>query len=1007
MLSQNALTQGICNALAAVAIVACAVVLPAQAADGQAGQTNLQQTSTSEVQTLGEITVTGTHIPRVETVTSQPVLRISHQQIENSGYKSIGQFLDNMTSVGFVQGPAEGSFYGNGSEQVDLRYLGSNRLLVLLNGKRMPSSFGGSVDLNQIPIAIIDHIEVLQDGASAVYGSDAIAGVINIITKKKMKGAEASAYFGIANGPKTGNWDGQTQHYNFAVGRSGEKGHVLVDVSYLKANAIPALGREFSTTPAVFGHSRGGVASPEGNFFFWAPTNGDPTKPGNSPASYTGLTSAQCPDAETTDAAGNTVYIPYCALAKTPLTSGASAADFHPFSDDDRYTAGSQKIPITVDQKIKNLYAEGSYDITPSVQFNIAALYNDRQTVQPRDADLIFFTRTGLDIGPGSNGNPFDFRLVNGEPVQVATTPDGTPVVLNSGTLQAIYRTTNEAGIRVQHFDARTERFQAGFNGQFTAGSIPWLWNVDYIYASNRVKSAETNLSSDLGISLATDPNCPNIPGCVPLNLFGGQGVNGTGSWTPEMVNYIMQSYAVRSLDHKDTRVIDAGIATSSLFELPAGGLGFAAGYQHRNISGASIPPGLNIPNRRQPTPAKPLSGEYTVDSAYAEFNVPLLKGLPGVQYLSADVAGRYENYSTFGSTTNYRVGVLYQPINDLAIRGSYSEGFRAADLAELFSPPSVVFPYVTDPCSDYTAAGTPAAVAANCKAAGVPATYVQSEGQVTGISSGNINLQPETSKSKTFGFVYSPSQLPGFNVSLDYYHIALTQEISAFGAQSILDFCYRQGLPQFCALLQRQPSGLINQIHVTSANIGETITAGVDLDASYALPETSFGKFTIRLNATHVNYFDEYNPRPDGTVAVTRVVGNLDHGAIPQLKTFAALDYNYGPFSAAFIGHYLSGFTGRCSDSKNNTPISLANLGFCSDPNMQNNALSTNHRDALSWFDLHLSYRTNWHTTFTFGVNNLFGQTPKGNQDGYGNVASLDYGVYSRFVYGEIRTKF
>ncbi len=988
-------------------LAAGTLAMPALAASGQAGQTNQDQqagqANAKKAQTLNAVTVTGSHIPRVETVNSQPVLHISNEEIETSGFKTVGQVLDNMTSVGFVQGAANGSFYGNGTEQVDLRYLGSNRLLVLLNGKRMPSSFGGSVDLNQIPVSIIDHIDVLQDGASAVYGADAIAGVINIVTKKHFNGAQVTTYYGIANGPKTGAWDGQTQHVDLTFGHSSDKGHILFDVSYQKAKAIPALDRQFATTPSVFGHSRGGVATPEGTFFFYAPTDGDPTKPGNSPAAYTGLTSAQCPDTLTSSG----YYIPYCALAKTPLTSGASAADFHKFSNKDRYIAGSQKIPITLNQKIKNVYMEGSYDITPSITFNMSALYNDRQTNRPLDADLLYFTRTGLDIGPNSNGNPFGFRLVKGSPVQVATTPDGQPVVLPAGTLQAIYRTTNEAGIRVGFNDATTERFEGGFKGLFSTGETSWHWNFDYIYASNKVKSGETNLDNSLGTSLSTDPSCSSVIGCVPLNLFGGQGVNGTGSWTPAMVNYAIPPYTVRALDHKDEQVIDAGISTGNLVDLPAGGLGFAFGYQRRAVSGASIPPGIHVPNRREPTPPTALSGSYHINSAYAEFNIPLLADVPGAQYLSADVASRYENYSTFGSTVKTRIGLLYQPIKDIAIRASYSGGFRAADLAELFAPPTTGYPYVSDPCSNYGAPGTPGNLASNCEKAGVPTSYTQATGQVTGISSGNINLKPETSTSKTLGLVYSPSQLPGFNASLDYYHIVLSQQISAFSAQQILDFCYKQGLPQFCGLVQRNPSGDISLLHVTSANIGETRTAGVDLDTSYRFPATSFGRFRLKLNLTHVNYFDEYNPRPDGSVAVTRVVGNLDHGAIPQMKGYASLNYSFNRFSAAFIGHYFSGFTGTCSDAKNGTPISLANLGFCSNPNKQNNALSTNHRDALSWFDLHLSYRTHWNTTFSLGVNNIFGQTPNGNQDGYGNVAALDYGVYSRFVYGQIRVKF
>lgn len=1013
MTCRTRLNHAIRYALAGV--VAAAFAAPALAANGAANQDNVaakcQANSNNpdcQSQNLGTISVTGSHIKGSSMSTTQPILRITHQEIEDTGIKNLGELLDQLPSVGFVEGLASGSFYGSGAERVDLRYLGSNRLLVLLNGHRLVSQFGGSADLTQIPTSIIDHIEILQDGASAVYGSDAIAGVINIITKKNINGGSVTAYYGISNGVKSGKWDGQTEHYNATIGKSGDWGDFLFSASYLKGNAIPAGDREFSGINPILKNTRGSVATPEGTYFFYAPTNGDPTKPGTVPAPYTGLTAAECPDAQLT-VNKQTYYIPSCALAKTPGTAGTSGADFHRFTNADRYIGGPLEIPITINQNVKNFYTEGSYNLTPSISINASALYNRRQSIGPRDPDLVFWTRSGFDILPGQNGNPFGFELASSKPVQVATAPDGTPIEIP--TWQAGYRSTTELGRRIRQFDAQTGRFSGGLNGYFNTGRIVWDWDTNYLYSSYTVNSAEDNLSNNLGLSLSTSPLCPQIAGCVPLRLFGGQGVNGKGSWTKAMVDYVNVSHAIFDIIEKDYRSTQANISTSNLVDLPAGGLGFAVGYQHRNIAGSDTPgQSFREVSRRSSVASTKLAGEYSVDAYYAEVNVPILAHMAGADYLGVDIASRYSDYSTFGSTTNSRVGFKYQPIEDLAIRGSYSQGFRAADLSALFSPRSTGYPYYTDPCSNYDAAGNSAELKQNCKAAGVPGGpngYVQNQSQTTGIYSGNTNLKPETSVSKALGFVYSPSYLPGFNVSLDYYHIDLTQKIASFGANAILNFCYKQGIQQFCDLVTRTSGGKVGQIDIRDVNIGETKTAGYDLGIGYDLPPTSFGQFRVKLDATHVNFYKDYNPQPDGSVVVTSVVGDLDQGTIPEWKARLNLDYTYGPWHAALIGHYISDFTGSCSDSKDGTAISLTALGFCTWPNEQNNSLSMGHRGSLVYWDLHFAYDTPWNVDLALGINNVTGKLPAGTAQGYGFISELDYGVFSRYYYFQVTAKF
>jgi iron complex outermembrane receptor protein len=652
---------------------------------------------------LGKVSVTGTRIKRTDIVTSQPVTTISHQQIENSGLKSIGQILDQIPSVGYAEGVADGAHAGSGAERINLRYLGDNRLLVLLNGKRVVASFGGSVDLTEIPVAAVDHIEILQDGASAIYGSDAIAGVVNIITKTNFNGAEATAHYGIANGD--GHWDGQSQQYAVTLGLSNNRGHFIFTGQYRAANAIPSYDRKFALPDPILGHSRGSTTTPQGRFLFIAPSGGDPARPGNPPAAFTGLTPQQCPD-NNFGTEASPLYLPNCNLTIIKGTSGRSPADYKAFTPQDRYLDFIRNTPITVNQDIKSIYSEGSYNITPSVAIDASVLYTRRQSVTPDSSDLVFFTRPDATVLADNPYNPFGFTLSKKIPVEVA------PGV-KMPTLTGIYRRTSELGRRIESYDSRTLRFEGGFSGDFNLGSTAWDWNADYIYATNDVNRFTDNQSNDVTISLATSPQCGEIEGCVPLNLFGGE-----GSITPAQANYINTRHHIRSLAEKDFRAIEGTISSSDIFDLPGGPLGIAAGYQHRNVSGKSRPGAIaQIPNKRNPEPAQILQGSYNVDSLFGELNVPVLSHLPGVNYLGIDAATRWSNYSTFGSTVNSRVGVKYQPIEDVVLRGTYAEGFRAANVKEAFNPKTISYPVITDPCDNYSATNKPAGVQKNCQA--------------------------------------------------------------------------------------------------------------------------------------------------------------------------------------------------------------------------------------------------------------------------------------------------
>lgn len=1004
---ENILAKHMRNPLALAIITACLAASPVLSASAQ--DQPPQDQSSEDAANLATITVTGSRIKRSSVETAQPVIRISHQQLEASGLKNVGQILTNLPSVGYVSGGfASSSFSGTGSAQISMHHLGSNRVLVLLNGHRMAAGFGGAVDMNQIPIAAIERIEVLQDGASAVYGSDAIAGVVNIITKKHYSGTVLSAYAGASNG--SGHWDGHQQQFSLVTGLSNDRGHIMFAASVRRREAIPTWHRDFSSYDPVLGNTRGSSYTPQGRFIFNPPSGGDPTQPGNSPAAYTGLTSAQCPN-NMVQYGGQTLYLPHCDLTIIKGRSGQSADDYKQFTPQDRYVgigAGTRRHrsshsdnTLTTNQDIKSIYTQGGYDILPSLTATFSALYTRRNTHANRVTGFGGASDAESFIGANNPYNPFNFPLSAADPVEVA------PGVYRP-TLVAIYRKMNEGGLRNRIHESRTFRISGGLKGNFNLGDSFWNWDAGYIYSTNRIVSAQTNTYSSLAMALATSPQCSQIPGCVPVNWFGGQGVDGKGSITPEQLAYIGIKHDILGISTKHYRSWSANLSTANLFELPAGGLGVAVGAQHRNISGLSVPdPSGVTPSLRNTTPSKVLQGSYDVDSAYAEVNVPILADLPGVKRLSVDVAGRYSRYSTFGNTTNARFAVSYQPFQDLLLRASRSEGFRAANISEMFSPAYTDFPYVEDPCDNYSASGVSATVQQNCSAHGVPASYGQSFGQLTARYGGNPDLEPETSISKTLGAVYSPSWLPGFSINADYYHIELKHTIGSVSSQQIFNFCYRGGVERYCNLIHRQPSGTVVRIDNLTTNIGGTTVSGVDFGVYYRLP-TSFGQFNFMARASRTNYYNIYTPRGDGTVNTVQVVGDLDNGNIPRWKGNFRVTYTGGPWTANVTAHYLGAIgNGQCTDYLDGTPLSLANLGYCSNPNLTDNSKSTNGRTPLVWWDLQVAYQTPWNVDLQVGVNNAFGAEPKAGREGYGYQEALDYGVLSRYLYAQVTYRF
>ncbi|MGB9430580.1 MAG: TonB-dependent receptor [Gammaproteobacteria bacterium] len=1007
MSTRNSIKQAIHLALA------CGVTTSLIA--GPAALAQDQNANTANTAQLGKIEVTGTKIKRTSVEQAQPVEIITRQQIKATGLSTIGQILQQLTASGGALNTMSNdggnfTYSGGGQTNVDLRNLGSNRTLVLVNGKRWATGLDGTVDLNTIPAAIIDHIEILQDGASAIYGSDAIAGVVNIITVKNFTGTEANAYMGMYDGRGDGGgWDGKTQSYDFTTGTGTDHSNLVFSVSYTNQDGISAANRTISKEPTFgAGLTRGSSATPQGRFLFIPPSTSPAgtATPTNSPAASTGLTTAQCPNSNF-GSVKSPVYFPFCDLTLTPGQPGTSPNQYEVWNDlTSRFNFAPYNYVLTPEERYSG-YVAGHTDLADNLTFSADMVYSHRDSTQQAGPTPLFFASTSIitDIPANQKYNPFGFDL-------------NTNIAPGPGYLALLGRRMVEGGPRIYTENENTFRFSGGFNGYFDLGSSEWDWDAGYIFSSD--SELDTNYGSfnvqQVRTAMGDPALCAATTGCVPINFFGGQ----TSPITPAQLAY--GAYTQQNQDQNNQRIYNADISNSTLANLPAGPLGFAAGYQYLEHDGYFIPDsvaqnGYDSFNPKVAVP--PTSGRISENSVYAEFDIPLLANLPAVKLLDLDVASRYTKYQTFSGNTSSRAGLKWQVSDDFLLRGTWSQGFRAPDIDDLFAGNTLLSSVVSDPCSNYTSSGVSATVHQRCAngfggVAPVSPAYTQSNGQINTLESGNPNLKPETSISRTLGFVYSPDWAPGFNLNMDYYKIELENTIQPLSGQAILTGCYVAGVLSDCSRIVRGGIGAITILNDSVTNIGGTRTDGFDVGATYAFPSTAIGEFKAGVNATYTRNYEEIFPNPSGGALVTQLAGVERGGTVfpfgvPHWKANTSLQWTAGNWRAEWDMRYISGLTEPCSDSFDNKPLSLTNLGLCSNPNVANNSLSTNHLGQTIYHDAQVSYNYDpAKLTFTFGIKNMFNkEPPSSTQQQLNSFDPTLYDVPGRFFYVRVGFKY
>ncbi|HEY0973890.1 MAG TPA: TonB-dependent receptor [Solimonas sp.] len=963
---------------------------------------------------LDAIEVTGSRIRRSDFEGAQPVLRVTRKDIERSGLTSIGDLLQDLPQAGAALNTAFNNG-GDGSTEIDLRNLGSGRVLVLVNGRRWVNGLSqlrsNSVDLNTIPISIIESIEVLKDGASAVYGSDAIAGVVNIKTRRDFQGAELRAQ---VQGYEDGG--GLTQSFSYAVGAANDKSSSFIDVSYVKQNELLAGDRDMTAIPTFgTGLSRGSGFTPFGRFLFVPlPTNGAAINGG-----LAGGQSSPCRDLTSDVVNGQIGGDP--ALPPLPIAAGVSLCDLTRRSADGRYVRFDQNTDsfnfapvnylLTPQERI-GLFGQLSHNFDSGIRFSSEVLYNLRQSAQR-------LAQTPLGVGdllPApfnlayvDSTNPFNFTNPRSPYYIAGTTPQdignstGGQGLTEAG---AILRRMVELGPRQFEQDVDTLRIGGGFDGMFDLLSMPITWEAGAAYAESKLATTEAGLvdmsrvARALGpIDQCVDTTLPDgtvVPrpaaaaGCVPLDLFGGP-----GTITADMLGYI--AYVGHDTARQQQRYfyINGSTQIPGTDAFLPGLIGVAAGVEVRRENFRSNPDPLKVNGTSSTNASSATSGGYEAREAFVELAVPVLSDLFLAQSLNLSLAARYSDFDELGDNLSSKFGLEYRPVNDLMLRATYSEAFRAPSVTELYLGAVTSFPEVQDPCAgsevDSGSDDFNANTAANCTADG--ASGEQLNAQLPTVFGGNADLNPETARSLTAGFVFSPSFLSDFDITVDWYRIRLRDFISFVGTDAIFDLCYRADPDSraLCDKVQRGPDGSITRIDNTATNFAKAEVEGVDVNLRWVLPGAflnNLGRFTVTMDGAYVTAFNNTVPTAEGE-RTEGLVGQefSGAGAIPRFKANAALIYSRGGLEASWTTRYVHSVIEPCDDGRqdpgaaaggaNPTPVlSFREYGLCTGERPRFGPI---HKlDAVFYHDVQASYEVEaYQTKFVIGVLNLFDTDP------------------------------
>ena len=996
-----------------------AVALAVAAAAPGYAQTPPASVSEDNTPQLQEVIVTGSRIPVPANITAtSPLTIVSRDEIQQQGHTDVSDFMNQLPQNVINSGQDLGNNSNPlgsaaGIATVDLRGLGPQRTLVLVDGKRLgngdPNTLNPNpaADIDQIPAVMIERVDVVTGGASATYGSDAMAGVVNFILRRNFQGVEVDGQYGfnqhgnhdtymqqqeglVGINPPTGSTtNGYRRDLSLVFGTNTPDGNGNITGYFVYHNQDPTAGGLYDYADCLYGGPGGCDNSPNSNRF---------TIGGQQYA-----------------VVGNS-WLPWPQAGQSPPATFNSAAYEYLQRQDTRYQGGFLS----------------HYDINDHVKPYLDFSYMDDRTTEVVAPSGLF--ETGNPYSANNQyvvncGNPFLSAQQLGIVQAAGSCGPGTTATdtfdINIG------RRNVEGGGRSGLFDHTNYRVVGGATGEIIDG-ITYDAYAQYYYTT--LYSANGNYLSSAGINnallvggTAANPTCLNGGSCVPYNIFQ------QGQVTQAMLNALYEPGTSYGTDTEKIWHADFtadlgkwGLTLPTAHEAPGVNVGWE--LRHESMSYAPDQAELSGDLAGFSGAAPPIAAGYKTSEGFMEGRVPLLQDMTGVQDLDLDAGYRYSNYSTAGTTNTYKLELQYAPIKDVRFRGSFDRAVRAPNLIELYNPQSYgqqSFVGV-DPCVPATAGAAPTASLAQCERTGMTAAQYNAmnvgiqcaAGQCGQVTGGNTSLRPEVAMTWSLGASFTPQFLPDFTATVDYYHIAITNEITTIPGAALFDGCLNTGDPAFCSQIVRNPvTGALHGATVagggyilqTSINAGASLVSGVDLGASYHYSLGRWGQLKTAFNGTFVQH-DELTPYPgSGTYDCAGLFGaNCNNGINPKWRHTLRVSWET-PWRTEISA--LWRFIGHTSlDNNNPNPLLFGSESVAISGDkayIPYNASIPNY----NYLDLTLTGHVTDGVDVRFGVTNVFDKDPPleptGLDNGLNSNSFLAYDLLGRQMFLAVTAKF
>ena len=841
------------------------------------------------------MTITGSRIARDTFNSVSPVQVITREETTLAGFNSAASVLQStaVTAGGPQINNAFGGFVvdgGPGVNTIGLRGLGTTRTLVLLNGRRVtPAGSRGSVgsaDLNVLPSAIIDRIEILKDGASSIYGSDAIAGVINIITRKNIEGLTLEGQY---NSTEAGG--GNEQRYSATYGKTFDRGFLAASAELYRRSAITWNDRDWMKCQTDYRRtvSSDGTVGAWGSRDFIDPLTGQPkcygiTGTGNNGVTINTIGTGTLAGVGAAGSVGTSFnrWRPNSAITTGLVGFEGVGGGANSLGVRDTFEPRMMNQTLISPAELKTGFVQGAYDLKAlgdaETYFELLA--------HKRESKQVGYRQLTLDYARGS-------PLI---PAGLAGVPNlqAAPTLITNGLPLQVRAFIGFGNYNSQQ-DVDYDKATAGIRGNLPFSD--WKYDLSGSWAKSKASYMfeqwlTDRLAQSLDVVAGTGGRfvCRNpANGCVAAPALSSAVIGGT---LPR--DWVQWTFVPDTgyTTYKETTVTFG--TTGSLFQMPHGPVRSAVGLEYRRADIDDTPSiNMQTSNVYNFSSAAITRGKDSVWEAYGELEVPLLAGMPFAEELTLNVSGRYTDYKSYGADTTYKAGFLYSPVKALSFRGSQGTSYRAPALFEQFlGSTSGFLSSQIDPCNNY-GAGDPNSIRfRNCASEGLPGTFQSTSGvQVNTVGGASAGLKAETSKNLTLGVILQPTlpaAMGSFSFAVDYYKIKVDNGVDRVGATSILSLCYND--PAFaagngyCRLITRAPAGSNRALIVNDSyiNVSSDVVRGFDFTLRYS---RDIGPGNFLANATITKYLQQASrlfptdPLLDsnGRLRAPKLTGSLD----------------------------------------------------------------------------------------------------------------------------------